>query len=131
MGQAAADRISVALGTEWLVDAHGCQPDLLRSVDAIGALFGRIVEALDLHPLGEPVWYSFPDGGGLTGILLLRESHLACHTFPERRFAAINLYCCRPRTEWAWRVGLAEALGAEQVIVRLVTRGEAADGPAD
>jgi len=33
---------------------------------------------------------------GVTGLLLLTESHLACDTFPERGFASFNLYCCRP-----------------------------------
>ena len=32
--------------------------------------------------------------------VLLSESHLSGHTFPETGFAAINLYCCRPREAW-------------------------------
>ena len=80
----------VALGTEWIVDAHGCDPSALRSCAALGRLFARIVEELGLHPAGEPVWHVFPGQGGITGVLLLSESHLACHTFPERGFAAFR-----------------------------------------
>ena len=61
------------------------------------AVFDRVVRELGLHAAGEPVWRVFPGEGGVTGLLLLTESHLACHTFPERGFAAFNLYCCRPR----------------------------------
>jgi hypothetical protein len=66
------------------VDAHGCSADLLRSPAALGALFDRIVRELDLHAAAEPVFRSFPGEGGVTGFLLLTESHLTCHTFPER-----------------------------------------------
>lgn len=114
----------VALGTEWIVDAHGCDPSSLRSGETLGRLFARIVDELGLHPAGEPVWHVFPGQGGVTGVLLLCESHLACHTFPERGFAAFDLYCCRPTPTWPWADRLAEALGATQVRVRSFPRGE-------
>ena len=112
------------LGTEWIVDAHGCNPSSLRSCAALTRLFARIVDELGLHPAGAPVWHVFPGQGGITGMLLLTESHLACHTFPERGFAAFDLYCCRASQEWPWAERLADALGAAEVRVRSVPRGE-------
>ena len=111
-------------GTEWVVDAHGCDPAALRSREVLGVLFRQVVAELDLRAEGEPVWRVFPGEGGVTGLLLLTESHLACHTFPERGFAAFNLYCCRPREEWPWPERLREALGAREVRVRRLARGE-------
>ena len=55
--------------------------------------------------------------------LLLQESHLACHTFPERGFAAFDLYCCRPRPEWPWAERLSEILSAARVEIRRLPRG--------
>jgi S-adenosylmethionine decarboxylase len=114
----------LVLGTQWIVDAHGCDPSALRSCAALGRLFARIVDELGLHAVGEPVWHVFPAQGGITGVLLLSESHLACHTFPERGFAAFDLYCCRRSQEWPWAERLADALGAAEVRVRSVPRGE-------
>jgi S-adenosylmethionine decarboxylase len=111
------------LGTEWLVDAHGCEANQLRSQEALAALFDRIVQELGLRTAGEPLWHVFPGPGGVTGMLLLTESHLACHTFPERGFASFNLYCCRPHEEWPWSERLAESLGARRVEVRSFSRG--------
>lgn len=113
----------VPLGSEWLVDAHGCSADALRSQARLEAVFQAIVADLGLHPLAPATWHVFPEPGGLTGLLLLSESHLACHTFPERGFAAFNLYCCRERQEWGWAQRLAELIGATRVDVRLVKRG--------
>jgi S-adenosylmethionine decarboxylase len=115
---------AVATGTEWLVDASGCRQEALRSIETFSALFDRLVNDLGLHAVHPPVWHMFP-GGGLTGLLLLSESHLACHTFPERGFAALNLYCCRDRQEWPWQDELATSLGARHVAVRKVSRGDA------
>jgi S-adenosylmethionine decarboxylase len=114
-------------GLEWLVDAFACTPAALRDPAQLGRVFARAVEELGLRPIGEPRFHVFPspDGagpGGVTGMLLLSESHLTCHTFPERGFAAFNLYCCRPRPDWPWEERLRELLGAERVLVRRVER---------
>jgi S-adenosylmethionine decarboxylase len=114
---------SVESGVEWLVDAHECDPAALRSRAALGALFDQIVAEMGLHPIGESVWHVFPGEAGVTGLLLLSESHLACHTFPERGLATFNLYCCRPRPEWPWTERLRTSLGARRVHLRVVTRG--------
>jgi S-adenosylmethionine decarboxylase len=116
---------SISTGAEWLVDAHGCDAERLRSPQALAAVFDRVVAELGLHAAGEAQWRVFPGEGGVTGLLLLTESHLACHTFPESAFAAFNLYCCRPRAPWPWAERLAEALGATRVEVRFLPRGGA------
>ena len=110
-------------GVEWLVDAHGCLPEKLRSAEVLATIFDRAVRELGLHAAADPLWRTFPGEGGVTGLLLLTESHLTCHTFPERGFAGFNLYCCRPRAEWPWRTHLAEMFGAREVDVRALARG--------
>jgi S-adenosylmethionine decarboxylase len=116
-------------GTEQVVDAFECQPDLLRNQQRMASLFAAIINGLDLHPVLPPVWHAFPAPGGLTGIAILAESHLACHTFPERGFATFNLYCCRPRPPLAWAACLREWLGARSVSVRVLPRGQRVAAP--
>jgi S-adenosylmethionine decarboxylase len=112
-------------GTEWLVDAQGCDPDLLRDQDAMRRLCARIIAELNLRVVGEPAWHQFPWPAGVTGLFLLTESHLACHTYPELGLATFNLYCCKSRPAWPWVERLSEILGASQVTVRCVVRGAA------
>ncbi len=111
------------VGTEWIVDATGCRARALRDVCALDAVFRRIVAELDLKPVGATHWHTFPEpGGGVTGLLMLTESHLACHTYPEHGIATFNLYCCRARPAWNWKERLAEMLGASVVTVRVCER---------
>lgn len=109
-------------GTEWIVEAYGCSPALLRDLKTMQALFARMVRELGLHPCGEEQWRQFPESGGITGICLLSESHLACHTFPEYESLCLNLFCCRPRPEWDFAGRLREAVGAGAVQVRRLER---------
>jgi S-adenosylmethionine decarboxylase len=119
--------VAPATGTEWIVEARGCRPEALRSEAALRALFERAVAELGLHPLAPPTFHRFPPPGGVTGMLLLSESHLTCHTFPESGYAALNLYCCRPRPAWDFAARCRELLGATRTEVRALVRGGLAE----
>lgn len=109
-------------GCEWVVDARGCEAAALADLGKLRALFARMIGELGLHPVGETVWRQFPETGGITGLCLLAESHLACHTFPEYGSLCLNLFCCRPRPEWDFAGALKAMVGAAAVEVRRLER---------
>ncbi len=47
---------------------------------------GATLLNLDLH--------CFPSTGGITGVAVLAESHISIHTWPERSYAAIDIFMC-------------------------------------
>ena len=112
----------MTLGTEWLIDASGCDREALADLERLRAVFQRVIRDLDLNVLGEIAWHQFDHPGGVSGLALLSESHLTCHTYPEFRAATFNLYCCRERTSWSWETILKEMLGATEVNVRVFER---------
>ena len=109
-------------GLEWIVEAHGCDARALINQDRLEELFRLIVAAMDLHPLGKTSWHQFPNTGGITGVSLLTESHLACHTFPEYGSLCLNIFCCRPRPAADFDALLKKDFGASSVVVRQVER---------
>jgi S-adenosylmethionine decarboxylase len=112
------------VGAEWMVDALACSPERLSDVQTLQEICRQIINELDLQVVGEPLWHQFPEPSGVTGLYLLTESHLACHTYPETSIATFNLYCCKARPEWPWQERLHAWLGAERVIVRYAERGQ-------
>lgn len=118
-----ADGPQAGAGCEWIVDASSCSFDRLRSLDSVRAVCERAVRELELQVVGQPLWRQFPEPGGVTGLYLLSESHLACHTWPESGVATFNLFSCRRRGDWPWRDRLREMLGADSVSVRIAERG--------
>ena len=111
------------VGTEWLIEAEGCNAENLRDLQTLQNVFARIISDLGLKIVGEINWHKFDGEGGITGLAMLTESHLACHTYPEHNVATFNLYCCRSRPEWNWDGNLSELLNAESVSVTKIERG--------
>ena len=118
-------------GIEWVVEAYGCRHALLRDVVALQALFAQLIADLDLHPRGQAQWTEFAGAGGVTGVQVLSESHVACHSFPEHGTLCLNLFCCRPRPDWDFSGHLRTHLGAQTVTVRRLERRLSSGGPSD
>ena len=113
------------VGTEWLIEATGCEAERLRDEARLRAVFDSIIADLGLKAI-DSIWHKFPGEGGVTGLVALTESHLACHTYPEHRTATFNLYCCRTRPEWDWEKKLTRSLSATAVRITKMERGDAA-----
>ena len=109
-------------GTQWCVDASGCDSQLLQDLDGIESVCRSVIRDLGLSVVGTPQQHKFPQPGGVTFLYLLSESHLACHTYPEFEFATFNLYCCRDRKTWDWEGELRKRIGAQSVMIRRVDR---------
>jgi len=109
-------------GLEWVIEAHGCDGPALADLPRLRALFTDLVAAMALSPVGQPVWHQFPTTGGITGLCLLAESHLACHTFPEHQSICLNVFCCHPRPDWDFAGYFKREFGATAVNVRRIER---------
>lgn len=110
------------VGTEWLIEATGCEAEMLRDEALLRSVFDSVTADLGLKAVGS-IWHKFPGEGGITGLVALTESHLACHTYPEHGTATFNLYCCRTRPEWDWEDRLTKVLSASVVTVTKIERG--------
>lgn len=109
-------------GLEWVIEAHGCASGSLSDLHRLHRLFETLIGSLELHPVGDGNWHQFPGAGGITGLQLLEESHLACHTFPEFGSLCLNVFCCRPRPRADFETMLESQFGATAVTVRQIER---------
>ncbi|HSR12939.1 MAG TPA: S-adenosylmethionine decarboxylase [Thermodesulfobacteriota bacterium] len=105
-------------GVEWLLEIFECPEAVLRNRGSLERLFRTIISRMNLKPIGDAVWHHFPDTGGITGFWLLKESHLAVHSFPEFGSACLNVFCCVERPSIDWQAVLSETLAAGEIRVR-------------
>lgn len=82
-------------GLHLTADLWECVPATPAMVDpdCLRALCLRAVGAAGLHAVAE-VFHRFPGPGGITGVVLLAESHLAVHTWPEQGAVTLDVYVC-------------------------------------
>ncbi len=69
------------VGTEWLIEAEGCEAEKLRDIEILREVFVRVIADLGLKTVGKDIWHQFAGEKGVTGLVALTESHLACHTY--------------------------------------------------
>lgn len=86
------------IGLHLTADLLGCAAaGLLTDEPKLAAVCRDEVAAAGLTTVAE-CWYRFPAGpdgpAGITGVLLLAESHLAIHTWPERTGMTLDIYVC-------------------------------------
>ncbi|NEX61871.1 adenosylmethionine decarboxylase [Noviherbaspirillum galbum] len=112
-----------ALGRHVLADLHDAPSEVLGDPVAIENALLRAAHAAGATPLFSR-FHHFGPGQGVTGVLLLQESHISIHTWPEHGFAALDAFMCggcRPRD--AVEI-VVSALGARRVELREERRGE-------
>jgi S-adenosylmethionine decarboxylase len=80
-------------GIHLLADLAGINATLLVDPDAIDALLRTAAVAAGARILHSH-FHSFGAGMGVTGVLLLAESHISIHTWPEHGFAAADIFMC-------------------------------------
>ena len=81
------------LGTHLLADLSGIAPERLRDCAALERLLRDAAGAAGAQVL-HGHFHSFGPGQGVTGVLLLAESHISIHTWPEVGFAAVDIFMC-------------------------------------
>lgn len=80
-------------GIHLLADLAGVDAALLVDADAIDALLRTAAVAAGARILHSH-FHTFGPGAGVTGVLLLAESHISIHTWPEHGFAAADIFMC-------------------------------------
>ena len=85
--------------THLLLEFRGCSAERLNDRAAIRRLLDKAAASCSLHVLHRRIHAFAPHG--LTGYVLLRESHISIHTWPELQFALLDVLSCAPlnRTE--------------------------------
>jgi len=81
-----------ALGKHLLLELKGCNKEVLNDIGFLkGALLAAASE-IGATVLGESFYQFAPQG--VTGVVVIAESHLVIHTWPEYGYAAVDIFTC-------------------------------------
>ena len=106
-----------------LIEFGGCDAEALGRSDLIRPVLIEAVRAGGGTIVAE-MFHDFSPHG-VTGVIVIAESHVAIHTWPEHRLAAVDIFSCSERLEQrVVQEVLYERLGATEVHAREVDRFE-------
>ena len=110
------------LARHTLLELHGCDAAALNSPAGLKELLLEAVRR-GRGTIVTDVFHTFSPHG-VSGVVVIAESHVAIHTWPERGYAAVDIFSCGTKLDHAAiRDWIREGLRAERVEIRELTRG--------
>ena len=108
-------------GQHLLIEFRGCEGPVLNDSSALQALMERAVVAAQATIVNS-VFHTFAPQG-VTGVVVVEESHFSVHTWPEHGYVAVDVYTCGECHPQRAREVLREGLAATSVEWMLIERG--------
>ena len=116
-------------GVHIMIDGYGADEALLADADYLRGLLDTLPAEMKMHPICAPQLVEVgpmnpKDPGGLSGFVMIAESHISFHTFPKRGFVTMDLYTCQCGLDREWAVArLKSAFGLVDADVFIQERG--------
>ena len=87
-------------GIHLMIDGYQADPALLNDEVHFTSVLSSLPEKLGMHKITEPVVVKVgpnnkKDPGGISGFVMIAESHISFHSFPNRKFISIDVYTCQ------------------------------------
>lgn len=114
--------VHLTIGHHYIVEASGCDPNIIGSVEKVQQI---LVKAAEIA--GAQVWsisFSRFPPNGVSGVVVISESHISTHTWPEFGYVALDIYTCGQHVDPEKAVVYAvQAFGAVTSHITEITRG--------
>jgi len=122
-----------AFGPHITLDLKGCPKDILSNYQLHFDYLKNIPELIQMTPITQPYVFPYeglvPEDKGITGIVIIAESHISVHSFEEKGYCFIDIFSCKPfDCDKAIRL-TKEIFKPEDCEVNVVSRGK--DFPRD
>ena len=110
-----------------VVDGYGADPEKLQDEELLYRFLDEYPDAIGMTKMIQPQVYTYrgktPEDWGLSGFVLIAESHISVHTFPDRRYVNIDIFSCQSfDKDWALSQ-VKELFGLEEVKTWVLDRG--------
>lgn len=86
-------------GPHLILEAYGCPKAKLADLNMLSQVLDSYPEQLQMTKIMPPYVFTYhgavPDDWGVSGVVLIAESHISIHTFPEKEFVTLDIFSCR------------------------------------
>jgi len=114
-------------GRHLILEISGCDPEVLNSIEKVRSILTEAANRANAE-VRETAFHRFHPHG-VSGVVVISESHLSVHTWPEHGYAALDIYTCGEDTDpWKALKFAAEGFKAKEVYLTSISRGERENG---
>lgn len=111
------------VGMHLLADLHGCNPELLKKVDYVADAMYEAAKRSNATIVGK--FFKQFDPWGVSGVIVIAESHITIHTWPEFGTASVDYFSCSDAPNLKAAIDyLAQSFQAKNVETVEVDRGD-------
>jgi S-adenosylmethionine decarboxylase len=109
------------------IDGYGGDRELLSSETLVRSLLDRFPGEIGMTKISEPYVIEYkgvkPDDWGVTGFVIIAESHIAVHTFPEHGYVWVDVFSCKEFEAPNASEKIIDAFGLTHVTEHILERG--------
>ena len=86
-------------GPHLIAEAYGCQRKSLSNIELISQLLDEWPTKLGMHKIMPPYVFRYsgavPEDWGISGIVLIAESHILLHSFVDKKYITLDIFSCK------------------------------------
>ncbi len=114
-------------GPHLMLDLSDCDPERLNDLDLCFDLLNQIPDQIGMTKITQPHVFRYsglvPEDEGITGMVIIAESHISLHTFPQKRYCFVDIFSCKPFEVERAKQRFIEAFGSLSPEVFVTERG--------
>jgi S-adenosylmethionine decarboxylase len=89
----------LGFGLHLTLDGYGCSEEKLANLDTIYEFLERCPDMIEMTKIMPPYVFKYhgkvPEDWGVSGFVLIAESHISIHTFPDRAYLSLDIFSCK------------------------------------
>jgi len=121
------NRITEAFGPHLVMDGYGCPPEVLSNLDLLYEFLNTMPDTMGMTKIMPPYVFKYRgkvlEDWGLSGFVLIAESHISVHTFPDKGYVSIDAFSCKDFDHAKFRFIAAKMFQIQRVDAQLLERG--------
>jgi len=94
------EEMKKGFGPQLILDGYECNREKLSDLDFIYRFLDVLPEKIEMNKIAPPYVTRYtagkPEDWGISGFVIIAESHISIHTFPEKLYLSVDVFSCKP-----------------------------------
>ena len=120
-------RPEYGFGTHLMLDGYGCDREQLEDLSLIYNFLSEYPAKIEMTKIMPPYVFRYdarkPEDWGISGFVLIAESHISIHTFPEKNYLSLDIFSCKEFDSKRAISYVKKLFGVQKSEVKLLDRG--------